>query len=304
MGHSNLYTIMKEAKYPVATVANTATSTSTHSSTSNIHELQVDPSNHSHLYKVMREAKTTYPMSNTNLTQSSSTHSSLTNISLEQQPSKPPPQHYDFTTMINSNISQQPQQIPHSNLHTIMKEIKDHELASTIPTTTNTRPSSYIESTKKMAPVLPSQSKPQELGHSNLYTIMKEAKYPIGSDSSVSPSITNIEANKVNHHDFVQELGHSNLYTIMKEAKYHVATTTTTTTSSSSRSSITNANNTAAQNQEFIHEQGHSNLYTVMKEAKISAARVATSNENVIVMFNFFKFLMKKKGDIFCVLQT
>lgn len=281
MGHSNLYTIMREAKYPLAPHNEAISMSSHHSSVTNIHELHADPSNHSQLYKIMREAKapsTTHPhINNTNLTQSSSTHSSLTNISSEpHQPSKPNLQHYDFTTMTSSNISQPtPQQhydVPHSNLNTIMKEVKEHEVS---------RPNSFVE-TKKMAPILPTQT--QELNHSNLYTIMKEAKYPIGSAPTSSQSnLTNItKATTLPNQNFVQELGHSNLYTIMKEAKYPVAAT------SSSRSSLNRPSNLG---QEFVQEHGHSNLYTVMKEAKTSSARTTTSSTNIGVMLNFYIYI-------------
>jgi hypothetical protein len=235
MGHSNLYTIMKEAKYPIVA--------STHSSTNNINEFPVEPG-HSQLYKIMSEAK--YPVS-ANLT-TSSTHSSLTNISSE--PSKPSPQHYDFTTMTTIGQQPQPQHVAsHSNLYTIMKEVKDHEAAAA-PSSTSTVISR--ETNKKMAPHLPPQS--------------------VNSSSSSSLN-----------QNFTPELGHSNLYTIMKEAKYPVAAASTT------HSSITNVNPTVAAanlNRDFVNEQGHSNLYTVMKEAKESSAG-ANKNINVAVISHF-----------------
>ena len=153
-----------------------------------------------------------------------------------------------------------------------MKEVKEHEVS---------RPNSFVE-TKKMAPILPTQT--QELNHSNLYTIMKEAKYPIGSAPTSSQSnLTNItKATTLPNQNFVQELGHSNLYTIMKEAKYPVAAT------SSSRSSLNRPSNLG---QEFVQEHGHSNLYTVMKEAKTSSARTTTSSTNIGVMLNFYIYI-------------
>ena len=236
MGHSNLYTIMKEAKYPSAA--------STHSSTNNINEFPVEPG-HSQLYKIMREAK--YPVS-TNLT-TSSTHSSLTNISSE--PSKPTPQHYDFTTKMTT-IGQQPQPLPqheasHTNLYTIMKEVKDHEAAAAVAPSSSSSTATVIsrEANKKMAPHLPPQS------------------------------VNNISSSSSLNQNFTPELGHSNLYTIMKEAKYPVH-------------SNVNPNVTAAanQNRDFLNEQGHSNLYTVMKEAKDSSA-VANKNINLVVITHF-----------------
>ncbi len=58
-----------------------------------------------------------------------------------------------------------------------------------------------------------------ELGHSNLYTIMKEAKYPVAAASTTHSNVNPNVAAANQNTDFLNEQGHSNLYTVMKEAK-------------------------------------------------------------------------------------